>query len=235
MRPFNPKFILDVIPELLPFLSITLIVIIITVFFSSLLGLLLTWARMKKGRLAGRLADGYIYILRCTPAIVLLFLVYYGLPELLMGLFGININGFHKAFFVIVTFSLIFAATMSEIMRSAYDAIDHGQYEAAVSVGLSGFQAFYRIMLPQMVVVALPNFANALVNLMKESSLAYTVGLIDLMGKGTLIISKNYGAYAMETYLALTLIFWTLTLMIEKLFAGIELSLSRGNRRITSV
>lgn len=235
MRPFNPKFVLDVIPELLPFLSITLIVITITIFISSLLGILLTWARMKKGSIAGILANGYIDILRCTPAIVLLFLVYYGLPKLMMGLFGVNINGFHKAFFVIVTFSLIFAASMSEVMRSAYDAIDHGQYEAAVSIGLSGFQAFYRIMLPQMVVVALPNFANALVSLMKESSLAYTIGLIDLMGKGTLIISKNYGAYALETYLALTFIFWILILLIEKIFSGMERSLSKGNRRITSV
>lgn len=235
MRPFKPQFIIDVIPKLLPFLSVTLLVVVITVLFSSLLGLLLTWIRMKNGKISGFLANAYIYILRCTPAIVLLFIVYYGLPKLLIDFLGININEFHKAFFVIVTFSLIFAATMSEVMRSAYDAIDKGQYEAAVSIGLSDFQAFYRILLPQMVVVALPNFTNALVSLMKESSLAYTIGLIDIMGKGTLIISQNFGAYALETYIALTLIFWILTIAIEKSCTAIEVSLSKGNRHITQV
>jgi L-cystine transport system permease protein len=235
MRPFKPKFILDVMPDLLPFLSVTLSVIVITVIFGSLLGLILARARIRKGKVAGILATGYISTLRCTPAIVLLFIVYYGLPKLLLELFGININGFHKGFFVIIAFVLIFAASMSEVMRSAYEAIDKGQYEAAVSIGLSNFQAFYRILLPQMIVVAIPNFANALVSLMKESSLAYTIGLIDMMGQGTLIVARNYGAYALETYIALALIFWTLTVVIEKSFSAIERSLSKGSRHITSV
>ena len=91
-----------------------------------------------------------------------------------------------------MSFTLLFAAPISEVMRSAWEAIDRGQYEAAVSIGLSPGQAFFHIVLPQAAVVALPNFGNAVINLMKEGALAYTIGLVDMSGKGQLIISHNY-------------------------------------------
>ncbi len=69
--------------------------------------------------------------------------------------------------------------------------------------------------------MAIPNFTNALVNLMKEGSLAYTIGLIDIMGKGQLLIGQNHGSYSLEVYLALFILYWTLTLLIEK---GADLS-----------
>jgi L-cystine transport system permease protein len=117
---------------------------------------------------------------------------------------------------------------MSEVMRSAYLAVDRGQREAALSIGLSRIQSFFRITLPQTVVFALPNFGNSLITLMKEGSLAYTIGLIDVMGQGTLIISRNYGARAMETYIALAVIYWSLTLLFQYSFGALERRLSRG-------
>lgn len=215
MRPFHPQYILKTLPQLLPFLPVTAAIVMGTVLFGSLLGALLAAGKIRNGRAGRFLANLYIYIIRCVPSIVLLFLVYYGLPELL-NVFGININDADKAFFVITTFSLLFAATMAEVFRSAYEAVDSGQREAAVSVGLTEFQAFYRIVLPQCIRVAIPNFTNALVNLMKEGSLAYTIGLIDIMGKGQLIIGQNQGSYSLEVYLALFILYWLLTILIEK-------------------
>ena len=161
---------------------------------------------------------------------MLLFLVYYGLPELL-NTFGVNINDAGKGFFVITTFSLLFAASMAEVFRSAYEAVDRGQREAAVSIGLTEFQAFYRIVLPQCVRVAIPNFTNALVNLMKEGTLAYTIGLIDIMGKGQLVIGLNHGSYSLEVYLALFILYWTLTLLTEKGAGLAERRLSAEKRK----
>jgi L-cystine transport system permease protein len=232
MKPFRFLFIPEVLFDLLPFLPVTLMMFAGSVFFGSLLGFVLARAKVRGRKVSGILADAYIAVMRCTPPIVLLFIVYYGLPELLLSTIGLDINAIEKGIFVLVTFTLLFGAVMSEIMRSAYESIDKGQWEAAVSIGLSPFQAFYRIMLPQATAVALPNFSNVLINLMKDGSLAFTVGLIDIMGKGTLIISKNFGAYALETYIALALIYWTLTLIIEKSFDFIENSLSRGKRSI---
>lgn len=215
MRPFHPYYIIKVLPELIPYLAVTAGIMIGTVFFGSLIGILLAAGKIRRGRAGKLISNLYIYVVRCIPSIVLLFLVYYGLPEVL-NVFGIDINNAGKGFFVITTFSILFSATMAEVFRSAYEAVDKGQREAAVSIGLTEFQAFRRIILPQCVRVAIPNFTNALVDLMKEGSLAYTVGLIDIMGKGQLIIGQNQGSYSLEVYLALFILYWILTVVIEK-------------------
>lgn len=225
MRPFNPMKIPEFIPQLLPFLSVTLAIMLATVFFGGILGFILAFCKLK-GRVSAKIAQAYIYIIRCIPSIVMLFMVYYGLPKLLL-VFNIDINNYDRAFFVILTFSLLFAASMAEVFRTAYIAIDKGQTEAALSIGLTPLQAFIRIVFPQALVVALPNFTNALINLMKEGALAYTIGLIDLMGKGDLIIYNNQGAYNLETYIALSLIYWAMTIIIEKTFMHLEMRLSK--------
>jgi L-cystine transport system permease protein len=204
-----------------------------TVFFGSLVGLLLAKAKIKRGIISRALADVYIYISRCIPSIVLLFIVYYGLPEFLLA-FGININNASKAFFVITTFSILFAANMAEVFRSAYESVDPGQREAALSVGMSEWQAFRKIILPQCTVYAIPNFTNALVNLMKEGSLSYTIGMLDVMGKGQLMIGVNHGSYSLETYIALAVIYWIFTIVIEKGFGYLENRLSKGKKTIAA-
>jgi L-cystine transport system permease protein len=231
-RPFYPDFVIAVIPRLLAFLPVTLLIMGGTVIFGSLLGLALAKTRMSRNRVLRALSSAYTLAMRCTPSIVLLFILYYALPELVQALFGLDINGVSRAFFVILALTLLFAANMGELMRSAYEAVDKGQREAALSTGLSETQAFFRITAPQAAAVALPNFGNALIALMKEGALAYTIGLIDMMGQGTLIISRNYGAYGLETYIALALIYWGLTIIFERAFRGIEKYLSRGKRSL---
>jgi L-cystine transport system permease protein len=231
-RPFDPRFILDVFPDLLLFLPVTLAVVAATVLAGTVLAVALAAAKLGRFRALRALADGYTWILRCTPSIVLLFIVYYGLPEFLLRAFGVNINGWHRAFFVVVTFTLFYSATMSEILRAAYLSVDRGQREAAVSAGLSELQAFRRIVAPQALVVALPNIANSITALMKEGALAYTIGLIDVMGQGTLIVARNYGAYALEVYIGLALIYWGLTVAVERIFAILEARLSLGRRDV---
>lgn len=232
MRPFKPSYILTVLPQILPYIWVTLGIMAATVFFGGILGLLLAFAKIRGGKIGNAIANVYIYVTRCVPSIVMLFIVYYGLPEFLLG-FGINVNSAGHAMFVIVTFTILFGATMAEVFRGAYQAIDRGQREAALCVGMSEFQAFYRIILPQCTVVVLPNFTNSLVSLMKEGTLAYTIGLIDLMGKGQWIIGMNNGGYSLEVYLALFAIYWVLTILIEKVFGKLEQYLSKGKKIVT--
>ena len=84
-------------------------------------------------------------------------------------------------------------------------------------------------MLPQAAIVALPNFGNASINLLKEGSLAYTIGLIDLIGKGNLIIAQNFGAYGIEIYLACMLVYWAVVLLLEQVFTQVERRLDKGS------
>lgn len=233
MRPFHAEYIWTALLNLIPYLWVTLAMMVGTVVFGGLLGLLLARAKIRRGKIARALAEIYIYITRCIPSIVMLFVVYYGLPELFLG-FGIDINHVGKGFFVVITFSILFASAMCEVFRSAYLSVDPGQTEAALSIGLTGWQAFYRIILPQCTIYALPNFANLLVNLMKEGALAYTIGLIDIMGEGQMLIGRNQGSYVLETYLALTILYWILTILLEKGFHLLEKKLSKGKKLVTS-
>ncbi len=226
MRPFEPELIGGFMLEVLPYLSVTLEVALCTILVGLLLGAVLAHAKLGHSRIPRALAHSYTYIMRCTPSIVLLFMVFYGLPKFFLEIFDYDINDYSRAVFVIVTFTLLYAANISEVMRAAYLAIDRGQYEAAVSSGLSPWQALYRIVLPQAMVVALPNFCNSVLNLIKEGSLAYTIGLIDLLGAGTLIISRAFGASAIEVYIAVGIIYWGLAMLLEKSFLRLEKYLS---------
>lgn len=213
---FKPGFILEVLPALLEFLPVTLLVTGLSAVLGLLFGALLARAKLSQRRLPRLVAAGYTTIMRCTPSVVLLFVVYYGLPLVVQAISGKSIQYYTSVFFAVLALTMLFSATSSELLRSAYVAVDKGQREAAVSIGLSGWQAFYRIELPQCIRMILPNLAVSLVGLMKETSLAFTIGVIDIMGKAKLVIANNYNAYGSETYLAVALIYWVLTFLVRR-------------------
>lgn len=233
-RPFSPVQIYKSLVTILPYFGVTFAVVLGTVCLALLLAVGLFAQKQSSRRWIRALADGYINIIRCTPSIVLLFIVYYGIPKLALGLFNLDLNFSSKIIYVIISLSLLYSATLAEIIRSAYLALGRQQYEAALSIGLTPWQAVRRIMIPQGLVVALPNLGNSLISLFKEGSLAFTIGLIDMMGAGNLIISRNYGAYSLETYLALAAIYWTLTLIIEQVFLKLEKHFSKGRRELNA-
>ena len=227
-RAFDIGMIAQVLPDLLTYLDVTLLVALVSIALGSLLGGLLAWANLSGTAPLRWAALSYVYVMRCTPSIVLLFIVFYGLPKLMEAAFRYDMNELHRAVFAIITFTLLFSAYISEVFRAAYTAVPRGQYEAAVSAGLTPFQSFRHVILGQAALVALPNFGNATINLLKEGSLAYTIGLIDMIGKGNLIIAQNFGAYGIEVYLAALLIYWVLVLLLEQVFALVEKRLDVG-------
>lgn len=233
-RPFSPVQIYKSLVTILPYFGVTFAVVLGTVCLAILLAVGLFAQKQSSRRWIRALADGYINVIRCTPSIVLLFIVYYGIPKLALGLFGLDLNFSSKIIYVIISLSLLYSATLAEIIRSAYLALGRQQYEAALSIGLSPWQAIRRVMLPQGLVIALPNLGNSLISLFKEGSLAFTIGLIDMMGAGNLIISRNYGAYSLETYIALAIIYWALTLIIEQIFLRLEKHYSKGRRSMNA-
>ncbi|MBB5149913.1 amino acid ABC transporter permease [Ureibacillus thermosphaericus] len=229
---FDIGYLWGAFPQLLPYLKITFAVAGLAVFFGTLLGLVLAFMKMGKSRVLQVIAHGYTTIMRCTPSIVLLFLVYYGVPFLADSLFNVNLQNIYTGVFVVITFSLQFAAMMSEVTRSAIQSIDKGQFEAAVSVGLTPWQAYRRIIFPQAFVVALPNFGNGLIAILQEGALAYTIGFIDIVGKANLIIASNFNSHALEIYIALAVIYWVISIVIEKIFELLEKTFSKGSRSI---
>lgn len=222
MVSYQPSYIFDVLPQLIQALPLTLWILLMTIFLGSLLGLLLTWAQLSKEKGLAGLARGYIFLLRCTPPIVLLFMVFYGLPEFLNWWLGLDVNGWSRTVFVVLAMTLLYAASISEVFKSAYLAVPKGQLEAGLSIGLTTSQTLIRIICPQALHFALPNISNAILNLLKDTALAYTIGLADVMGTGNLIIGQNMGNYSLETYTAVALIYWGLALMLALVSQGIE-------------
>lgn len=218
------------LPDIWQALPMTLLVLFLTTVIGSLLGGLLAWAQLSGEKVLDRIARGYVFTLRCTPPIVLLFLVFYGVPEFLQWWLGLDINGWSKLIFVLITMVLLFAALVSEVFKAAYLAIPKGQAEAGLSIGLTPEQTFIRILAPQAFRVALPNMTTAVLNLMRDAALAYTIGFVDVMGAGNLLISRNLGNYSLETYTAVALIYWAVALVLSILARLLEQSLSVKER-----
>ena len=231
-RPFYPAKIIEFIPILLPYILVTFEILFGTMIVGLVLGFFLARARLSKRAWERRTAGFIINAFRCTPSIVMLFMIFYGLPNLFWALFHVDINDWAKGFYVIAALGLLFSANMAEIMRASYLAVPAGQREAALTSGLTEEQAFLRILLPQAFVVSIPNLGNSMIALLKEGSLAFTIGLIDVMGRGNMLISLNYGAYALETYIAQAVIYWTLTLLLEQLFKRFESRFSKGRKSL---
>lgn len=230
MVSYEPSRVITFLPEILSALPLTLWVLVLTILFGSLLGLFLAWSQLSGEKSLSSFARGYVFILRCTPPIVLIFLVFYGLPRFLEWWLGIDVNGWSRSVFVILAMTLLFAASISEVFKSSYQALPKGQLEAGLSIGLTDYQAFVRILLPQAFRIALPNITTAIINLLKDIALAYTIGLVDLMGAGNLVISRNLGNYSLETYTAVAIIYWVLALILAvgTHFIENELDTTRG-------
>lgn len=225
MRPFKWDIFIDFIIKVLPYLSVTLIYVVGSIFFGFLIGLGIAMLRLSKKKVLRGIGSAYVTILRSVPSIVLLFIIYYGLPMLMQNKFSIDMSAVSTLVYVIVTFSLLLGSSMSEIIRTAYLSVPKGQYEAAVMMGLTPVTAIRRIIFPQGFIVALPNLGNIFIFMLKEGALAYTIGLHDVLGRGMYLSGLKANIYNFELYLALTLIYWPLTFILEKIFKAWEKAL----------
>lgn len=208
------EYLRHLLPLLLSALPVTLWIASCSLLAGAALGLLITAGRLQGNRLMALLCVLYLRLVRSTPTVILLFLLYYGLPPLLNTL-GIDIADWSKISIGIICFSLFNGAYFSEVMRAAYEAVATGQHEAAASIGLTRSQALLRIIIPQAFKIALPNLGNTLILSLKDTSVIFTLGVLDLLGKAKLISSNGYGLHKVEIFITVALIYWLLTLIIE--------------------
>jgi L-cystine transport system permease protein len=213
-------------------LPLTLFMLGLSLFFSLLLGFVIALIRIQKKPVLSKVATIYLSFMRCTPLLVQLFLVYFGLPQLLL-IVHVDINSWSRITFLVIAFSLHTAAPLSEVIRSAYLSIDKGQFEAAYSIGMNYFQTLRRIILPQAFVAALPNLGNAAISLLKDTALAFTIGIIDIMGQVRLILGNNYGIGMFEIYVTISLVYWSMCIVIEITVSYLEKHLKKGSVSIS--
>ena len=194
---------------------------IVSLFFALVIAVIVAVIRIKHVRILSGLAALYLSFTRSTPLLVQIFLIYFGLPQLLL-VFHIDINHWNRLIFVIAAFSLHTGSYLAEIMRAAYQAVGKEQLEAALSVGMSYPQAIRRIILPQAFVIALPNIGNQAIELLKDTSLAFTIGIIDIMGQVRIILGNNHGIGIFEVYVVISIVYWIICIFIELIINVME-------------
>lgn len=154
----------------------SLLIYVLTLIGAVPLALPLALARGSKSKLVSFIAGAYISVLRGTPLMLQLIAVYFG-P---WYLFRIRISDAYRFYAVIIAFVLNYAAYFAEIYRAGIAAVPKGQREAAAVLGYSNTQAFFRIVLPQVVKHILPPMANEFITLIKDTSLAFAIGVMEM-------------------------------------------------------
>lgn len=223
---FHPELIGGYVLSILTALPMTVYLLVYSMIFGLIIGFFLALAQLKGGKVLATIAHGYISLMRGIPSLALIFLLYMGLPQAVPVL-----ANWPRSTFIVIAMTLISSANLGEMMRSSYLAVDKGQTEAAFAVGMTGAQALRRIVLPQAVAVAVPNFGNNLIAIFKETSLAFSIGLLDLMGRAQAISQASYGATRLEVYLAVALVYWAICLIIQLATTLIERASSHGRVR----
>ncbi|MGR2789861.1 sulfur-containing amino acid ABC transporter permease TcyL [Bacillus subtilis] len=232
-KAFDMNMIGDFVPTLTAYLPVTLYILTLSLLFGFVLGLFLALPRIYNIPIVNQLAKVYISFFRGTPIMVQLFIVFYGIPAL-TGLIGIDTSKMDPFYAAVATYALSNAAAAAEIIRAGVGSVDKGQTEAAAySIGLSGSQAFRRIVLPQALVQAFPNMGNMVISSLKDTSLAFSIGVMDMSGRGqTLITSSNH---SLEVYIALSIVYYAVAVLFEWLFQVAEKRIKKNQTRIVTV
>ncbi|WP_411349992.1 amino acid ABC transporter permease [Paenibacillus sp. WLX2291] len=226
-RRFDINYVFDFIPKLLAYLNITLLIVGSSIALGLLIGLLVALPRLYNVPVLQRISRIYVSFFRGTPILIQLFLIYYGLPEIL-GWLHIDVSRFSVLYFVILTYALNSGAFISEMIRAAVEAVDKGQIEAAHSIGMNGYQTFQRIILPQALGVSVPLFGNLVIGNLKDTSLAFTLGVMEMTGRSQTLGTATQ--HFIETYIALSLIYFVISVILERGFIWLERYLNRYAR-----
>ena len=197
---------------LIPCLKMTIPLTVLSFFFGLLLAMILALVQVADIKGLKQFARFYVWIFRGTPLMLQLFIIFFGLPS-----FGINFNGFTSA---VVAFSLNLAAYNSEIIRSAIQAVPIGQSEAGYMIGLNYFQIMTRIVLPQAARVAFPPLFSSLIGLTKDTSLASTATVVEMMSVAKRIAAVYYEPFWM--YMEAGFIYLMICTILTKLQSFME-------------
>lgn len=211
--------ITDIIKQLSSGMGVTIEIFFVTLVSSLILGLGLALVRMSKFKILSILAKMYISIMRGTPLMLQLLVVYFG-PYFI---FGIPITRSYRLNAVLIGFALNYAAYFAEIYRGGISAIPEGQYEAAKLLGYSRSQTFIHIVMPQVVKRIIPAVANETITLVKDTSLAFTLAVAEMF---TLTKQLVAAQSSMMPFVVAAVFYYIFNLLVAMFFDYVEKKLS---------
>lgn len=218
---FDFQLILDSIPLLLQGAAVTIEITAMAVGIGLVLGLITSICRLSHMKALNILAVCYVNVIRGTPMLVQIFLIYFALPMVI----GERINPFVAA---VAACSINSGAYVSEIFRAGIQSVDRGQMEAGRSLGLSWGQTMHYVILPQAFKHVIPPLGNEFISMTKETSLVSVIGFEELTRRGQLIIAKTYGSF--EIWMTVAAIYLIMTLGIARLVSYLEKRFATDDR-----
>ena len=209
------------LPKLLSAAVVTLKLLSVSLIFGLAIGLLFAILRLNKNPIINKFAYGYSYIFRGTPLLVQIFIIYFGLGQIEYFRSTFLWVVFKEPYWcAIIAFALNTGAYTSEILRSAFQTIKTGIIEAGKSLGISNKIIFYKIQIPVAIRQSLPAYGNEIILMMKGTSLASTVTLMDITGVAKHIVSTTYKP--LEVFLLAGGIYLFMTFIIHNLIKYLE-------------
>ena len=182
-----------------------------------IIGLIVALVRIGKVPGLAQIFGGYISVIRGTPLLVQIYIVYYGLPQI-----GISLDPIPSA---IIALSLNSGAYLSESFRGAIESVSRGQTEAALSLGMTYWTAMRRIVVPQSLRTALPTLGNTYIGLLKDTSLVSVITVTELLRQSAVIIARTWEP--LTIYLVAAVLYWIMSSTFAYLQQRIEQRVSR--------
>ena len=224
MRGLDLDYMIGLVPVLLGYVPLTLAMAGAAMILALVLASLLAVERVIRVPFLDPLVMLFISFFRGTPLLVQLFLFYYGLPQVLSVL--TQINGVTAA---IMGLTLHFSAYMAESIRAAIVGVDRSQWEAAQSIGMTQAQTMRRIVLPQAGRIAAPTLVNYFIDMIKGTSLAFTLGVTEMMGATQKEASGSFLYF--EAFLVVAILYWIIVETLNQGQKQLEIRLNRAYAR----
>lgn len=224
MRALDLDYMLGLVPTILGYVPLTLFMAAAGMVCALILASLMAVERVIKVPVLDWLVMLFISFFRGTPLLVQLFLFYYGLPQVFS--FLAQINGVTAA---IMGLTLHFSAYMAEAIRAAITGVDRSQWEAAQSIGMTQTQMMRRIVLPQAARIAAPTLVNYFIDMIKGTSLAFTLGVTEMMGAAQKEAAGSFLYF--EAFLVVALIYWLMVELLSQCQKVLETRLNKAYAR----
>ncbi len=193
-------FVLQSLPFLTKGVIVAIEVTVLSILLGMIIGVFIAFLKIYGSKPVKRIVKVYEWVMRGLPILVLLFIIYFGLPSL-----GIKLGPFVS---IVLALGLGSSAYQAQIYRGAILSIGSEQMEAGLSLGMTKFQTLFTVIIPQAVRLSLPGFTNEFTIVLKDSPLAYAVGIAEILKNGRDIISTSYRPF--EIYFACSIIYFVL-------------------------
>ncbi len=214
---FDSEVLLPDLYDILGAVPATLAMALAIFVLSTIIGSLFAMAEYRRVPVARELVVAYKIVFKGVPMVIVIFLAYYGLPPAIAfvsSLAGIDYNGHSTPNVVtlIVALTLCVSAFQAEVVKGALNSFDTGQSDAAYSLGYKRSQVFRRVMLPQVIVAAIPDLANSIMVIMKALSLGFAIEVVDIFAQSQLTAALNF--YYLEAFLIAVVVYMAIAYIV---------------------